>query len=271
MTHPSNTVSVIGADGMLGRAVVRALEDSAKDFNIHEITSVHGESDGRPFVGIAPYVINCAGIVRGRTEVDPIRSIRVNAAMPHFLAGDPNLKRMVTVSTDCVFNGLDGPYSEDSQPTPTDLYSRSKLVGEVLDSDKVLTVRTSFIGFGQHGFLRWLLTQPRATCVPGYDDRIWNGFYVGNIAKSLVYLCLRTRISGLLHFSGNTMSKYELIRLIIDRLRPDMLVSWHEVGKLNHVLLSNRHDEFDVGVVFGASMTQLFKDYEEWGKDYLND
>ena len=264
MTHPSNTVSVIGADGMLGRAVVRALEEGAKDFNIHKVTVTNLET-------CAPYIINCAGIVRGRSDITPERTVKVNAVYSHWLVANvTELKRLVTVSTDCVFDGLSGPYSEGDQATPVDLYARSKLAGEIFDNEKVLTVRTSFIGFGQRGLLRWLLTQPEGATIEGHGDRIWNGLYVANVAKALVHLCLRKNLSGLIHFSGNIMSKYDLLRLIANRLRPDILIAHREVGPRNHVLVSSRSDEFDVGAMFDTSMTQLFKDYEEWGKDYLD-
>jgi len=252
---------------MLGRAVVRALEANAKDFIVHKV----GSQSGDPLVVTGPYIINCAGIVRGRADVNLYRTVKVNALLPHWLAQQDNLKRLVTVSTDCVFDGLSGPYSESSQPTPTDLYARTKLAGEVLGNEKVLTVRTSFIGFGQRGLLRWLLTQRENAIVPGYVDHMWNGFYVGNVAKALVYLCLRTRLTGLLHFSGNTMSKAELLRLVAGRLRPDLTVWDQELnGPRNHVLVSNRLDEFDFGQLFETSMRQLYKDYEKWGKDYLH-
>lgn len=266
MQHSSNTVSVIGADGMLGRAVVRALEENAKDFNVHEISAGQDIFD---YV-IAPYVINCAGIVREREHDSGSYSmVKSNALLPHYVANIPTIKRLITVSTDCVFNGLSGPYVEGSQPTPTDLYSRTKLAGEVLDNEKVLTVRTSFIGFGQRGLLRWLLTQPEGATIEGHGDRIWNGLYVANVACALVYLCLRKNLSGLIHFVGNTMSKYELLRLIADRLRPDILIAHREIGARNHVLVTSRSNEFDIGTMFGTAHTQLFKDYEEWGKEYL--
>lgn len=271
MEHSSNTVSVIGADGMLGRAVVRALEESAKDFNIHKVTprTALRESNLVFLDSVAPYVINCAGIVRGRIEYKDSVMTGTNSFLPHFLAEGPNLKRLITVSTDCVFDGLSGPYNELSQPTPTDLYSRTKLAGEVLDNEKVLTVRTSFIGFGQRGLLRWLLTQPENACVSGYVDHLWNGFYVGNVANALVYLCLRKRITGLLHFSSNIMTKAELLRLIAGRLRPDITIVGRAVGHSDHVLVSSRLDEFDFGQLFETSMRQLYLDYEKWGKDYL--
>ena len=266
MQHSSNTVSVIGADGMLGRAVVRALEENAKDFNVHEISAGQDIFD---YV-IAPYVINCAGIVREREHDSGSYSmVKSNALLPHYVANIPTIKRLITVSTDCVFNGLSGPYVEGSQPTPTDLYSRTKLAGEVLDNEKVLTVRTSFIGFGQRGLLRWLLTKPENSIVPGYVDDMWNGLYVGNVAKALVYLCLRKRLHGLLHFVGNPMSKYELLQLLIGRLRQDMVISFITPPAQNHILASSRLDEFDFGQLFETSMRQLYKDYAEWGKDYL--
>ncbi len=101
MTHPSNTVSVIGADGMLGRAVVRALEATAKDFNIHEVIN----GDLIFATGLAPYIINCAGVVRGRETQSEVM-VKSNAFLPHHLSKPEELKRLVTVSTDCVFDGL---------------------------------------------------------------------------------------------------------------------------------------------------------------------
>lgn len=265
MTMPPNTVSVIGAEGMLGRAVVRALKADAKDFHVHEVTS----NPGGFVETAAPFVINCAGKVRGREDTPDHGMAFVNAYMPHILASRPNLKRMVTVSTDCVFNGASGPYHENSQPTPTDLYSRTKLAGEIPDNDKVLTVRTSFIGFGVRGLLRWFLTQPKGAKVEGYNHQLWNGFYVYTVACALVHLCLRKRLIGLLHLVGEPQTKARLLRSIGTELRPDITVEDTFSGPSDLTLISHRCDEFDVGVTFDTSMAQLYRDYYEWGRDYL--
>ncbi len=266
MKMSSNTVSVVGAGGMLGQAVVRALGAGAKDFRVHEITS----RPGVELENTAPFVINCAGVVRGRDDLPGAAMALVNGYVPHLVAARPDLKRMVTVSTDCVFNGVLGPYFEDAQPTPTDLYARTKLAGEIPDNDKVLTVRTSFIGFGQRGLLRWFLTQPQEATVFGYDNRWWNGLYVETVAKALVHLCLRTPLTGLLHLQGDSRTKGSLLRGIGDRLRPDIAVATELSNPRNHILHSGRLDEFDIGVSFGTSLELMYEDYKEWAREYLH-
>src|SRR5438093_5154695 len=93
-------------------------------------------------------IVNAIGIVK-QLEVakDPVRSITINSLFPHRLA---ELSRavgahLVHISTDCVFSGRTGAYTEDDIPDPVDLYGRSKLLGEV-ETPKATTLRTSMIG-----------------------------------------------------------------------------------------------------------------------------
>src|SRR5207244_2190179 len=93
-------------------------------------------------------VINAIGIVKQRaTAHDPVLSITLNSLFPHRLAAlcRSSRARLIHFSTDCVFSGRRGDYSEDDNPDPVDLYGRSKLLGEV-DGSGVLTIRTSIIG-----------------------------------------------------------------------------------------------------------------------------
>ena len=121
-------------------------------------------------------VINCAGIVKAVCS-DALEAITVNSALPHFLAGvlEKQGGRLLQVSTDCVFSGCRGKYSETDLPDPEDLYGRSKLLGEVVTAPH-LTVRTSFIGFEprtQRGLLAWFLAQEGS--IRGFRKAIWSG------------------------------------------------------------------------------------------------
>src|SRR6185295_12344289 len=79
-------------------------------------------------------VVNCIGIVKQRPESeDAIVSIEVNSLMPHRLglACRAAGARLIHLSTDCVFTGERGRYSETDRADAVDLYGRSKLLGEV--------------------------------------------------------------------------------------------------------------------------------------------
>ena len=109
-------------------------------------------------------VINCIGIVKQRDEAkQTIPSIQVNALFPHQLADlcQESNTRLVQISTDCVFSGLRGAYTESDTPDPVDLYGRSKLLGELYRSN-CLTLRTSIIGWQLNTFsslLSWFSRQ----------------------------------------------------------------------------------------------------------------
>ena len=109
-------------------------------------------------------VINGIGIVKQRDEAkQAVPSIQINALFPHQLADlcvERGL-RVIQISTDCVFSGLRGNYSESDVPDPLDLYGRTKLLGE-LNRPGMLTLRTSIIGWQLNNFsglLNWFALQ----------------------------------------------------------------------------------------------------------------
>jgi hypothetical protein len=109
---------------------------------------------------------------------DPLSSITVNAQLPHRLSlicrtADA---RMIHISTDCVFDGLKGNYAENDHSNATDLYGRSKYLGEVT-YPHCITLRTSIIGHelkGKLGLIEWFLAQNEK--VRGYTNAIYTGF-----------------------------------------------------------------------------------------------
>ena len=96
------------------------------------------------------YVVNCIGIVKQLDKSKQhIPTIEINSLFPHKLASycDEVSSKLIHFSTDCVFSGAAGNYSEGDIPDPSDLYGRSKLLGEV-DYGNHITFRTSIIGHG---------------------------------------------------------------------------------------------------------------------------
>lgn len=157
-------------------------------------------------------VINGVGITKRITD-DPITAIEINSLFPHRLARicTDMGSRLIHISTDCVFSGLRGDYSEDDIPDPVDLYGRSKLLGEVTYNNH-LTVRTSCIGpelQTQHGLLEWFLAQKGT--ISGYAKVYWSGFTSMALSRILLELALRPTVAGLLHVGGEKIDKYSLL------------------------------------------------------------
>lgn len=220
------TIVVTGAGGMLGKAVVQA----AKAAGLCQVIGyTHAELDITDPAALRAFnpgggpvtIINCAGIVRSRTEVSDGVQWAVNAEGPGYLSEVTD--RLVQVSTDCVFSGdpTEAPYNESSRAVPADLYGLAKWHGEFPDPPHV-TVRGSFIGFDS-GLLSWFLAQPGDATVIGYTDHIWTGTYVADYADALVAIAVGD-LTGIVHLVAPRTTKAILLREIGDLLRPDIYV-----------------------------------------------
>jgi dTDP-4-dehydrorhamnose reductase len=167
-------------------------------------------------------IVNAAGIVKQRTTPnESIANIEINALLPHrvsLLSKDFGA-RLLHFSTDCVFSGTTGNYTETGRTDPDDLYGRTKLVGEVADSG-CITLRTSIIGrelSRKKGLLEWFLAQRGV--VHGYRLAIYSGFTTHEMARIVEKILVeRPQASGVYHVSSEPISKYHLLCLIRDKL-----------------------------------------------------
>jgi len=173
--------------------------------------------------GVRPDVIlNCIGITKRREEPqNPISSIILNAMLPHKLAkmaADLNAK-LIHFSTDCVFDGRTGRYSDDAPTNATDLYGRTKALGEVT-GNSVLTLRSSFIGKElREGteLLEWFLSQKNA--VRGFKNAIYTGLTALELCRVIEKLLLDyPDASGLYNVSSEPINKFDLLRLIGEKM-----------------------------------------------------
>ena len=171
-------------------------------------------SDLRPDI-----VINCIGIVKqDAAGKDPIPSITVNSLFPHRVAKAVSDLggRFIHLSTDCVFSGSKGSYSEDDSPDAGDVYGRSKLLGEVAEK-RCLTIRTSMIGRelqGAHGLVEWFLAQAGGR-VRGFKRAIFSGFTTQVLANLIAKIIVEhPDLSGVWHVSAEPISKFDLLTLV---------------------------------------------------------
>lgn len=182
-----------------------------------------GGADSYTILRHPDVVINCAGLVPAHPDfADPTKVVRVNSLAPHVLAQWS--KRLIHVSTDCVFSGVQGPYTEVDIPSPTDFYGATKLAGEVHYGPH-LTVRTSFIGMGPRGLLAWCLGQPQNAAVEGWTNAIWSGLTTTALARYLLDVAMRPEITGILNIAGDPICKHDLLCLARDVFRPDITIT----------------------------------------------
>ncbi len=164
-------------------------------------------------------IINCFGITNkeitnGRQSED---FININSLFPYRLQKIcSNIgARLIHFSSDCIYSGNKGSYNEYDNPDPTDIYGRSKLLGE-LDFDNTLTIRKSVIGhelLSKKGLLEWFLQQENY--VQGYKNVIFSGITVLELAILIEkYIIPRKNLKGIINISGERISKYELLKII---------------------------------------------------------
>jgi len=206
---------VFGANGMLGTEV--CAEAKRQGWFIH--TPVCDIADSVAVVHLREYntcdaVINCAGIIPSSHRFqDSVEVIRSNSIGPRVIADTFSGRPVIHVSTDCVFETDEIPlrWFDSDLPNATDLYGRTKALGE---PDNCIVVRTSFIG-PKHGLLRWLLDQPRGSTIQGWTNAIWSGSTVYEVARHLVKLAGATMAWTVHHLASDPISKYELLRELI--------------------------------------------------------
>lgn len=171
--------------------------------------------------------VNCVGIVKQRAEAKSATpTITINALLPHKLAelcrGWEG--RLIHFSTDCVFSGQRGHYSEQDESDAHDLYGRTKFLGEV-NAPNALTLRTSIIGRELAHFqslLEWFLDQDHSQ-VKGYTRALYSGVTTNYLAELVARIRSEfPRLSGLYQVTGDTISKFELLCLLREAFHMDV-------------------------------------------------
>ena len=168
-------------------------------------------------------VINCVGIIKQLNKAtEDTRIRRVNAEFPHQLAKQCEKlgTRLIHFSTDCVFSGLKGNYLEEDPADATDIYGKTKHLGEVTDRHCV-TIRSSVIGHeidSNLSLLSWFLSQ-HGTTIKGYTNAIYSGFTTIEMAKIVERILTQHQsLFGLWQVASEPISKYDLLKLCQSKL-----------------------------------------------------
>lgn len=262
-------VLVLGVSGMLGNTVLRYFSDdsryqvfgSARSASVRNAfppalaerivvgTDVdNADSLALLFAKVQPdVVINCIGLVKQLAESnDPLQAIPINSLLPHRLARLCAIAgaRLVHVSTDCVFAGTRGGYTETDASDATDLYGRSKYLGEV-NYEHCITLRTSIIGHelnSANGLVGWFLTQQGS--VKGYTQAIFSGLPTIELAHVIRDIVLpQPQLHGLYHVASQPINKFDLLTLVKKKYKKDIAIVADEKLKIDRSLNADRFCE----------------------------
>lgn len=170
------------------------------------------------------WIINCIGVIKQKIDEKDQKSVentlKINQIFPHQVAkavAGSKIK-VIQIATDCVFNGLQGNYSEASPHDALDLYGISKSMGEIV-SPEFLNLRVSIIGKeieSSFSLVSWFLSQRIGSEIDGYLNHIWNGITSLTFAKIVSGIILNEEfVSGTFNIiPGDQVSKYQLLQLL---------------------------------------------------------
>lgn len=264
MSKEKKKLLILGATGMAGHVVYTYLNETSK----YDIATVcHSGKMGTKSYQLdvydtqllesiivkekPDYVINCIGILIKGSRNNPANAIYINAYFPHLLSQivSTNLpsSRVYHISTDCVFSGKKGNYSDTDVKDALDTYGMSKNLGELIN-DRDLTLRTSIIGpelkEKGEGLMHWVFSQRTVGSLNGYEKSIWGGVTTLELAK-VIDACIDSDITGLYQISNNIgIKKYDLVSLIVDEFKLPIKVNAVDGVICDKTILNSQREDF---------------------------
>lgn len=222
-------ILLFGSTGMAGHIMYYYLKNTQK-YNITNVVFRTKLTEDSIVVNVAnteavievvntvhpDLIINCIGVLVKDSKEHPDNAILINAYFPNLLKklADEIGAKLIHISTDCVFSGKKGCYTEEDFRDADDTYGRSKALGEIVN-EKDLTIRTSIIGpelkKDGEGLFHWFMQQSGE--INGYTKAIWGGVTTLQLAKAIDF-AIEKNTCGLVQLSnGVGISKYDLLCL----------------------------------------------------------
>lgn len=272
---------VIGCNGMAGHMVSLYLKEQGHDVTGYArqksrfINTIVGDVTEFDLLGKAikggnyDSVINCVGLLNQFAENNHPMAVLINSYLPHFLVktvGDSDTQ-IIQMSTDCVFSGRIGGYTEGSATDGALFYDRSKALGEIED-EKNITLRNSIVGpdikTNGIGLLNWFMQQKEA--VNGYTGAIWTGQTTLQLAKTMEQAAIQ-RAHGLYNMvPDESINKFELLQLFNKYIRRKPIeVKPMDEPVVDKSLKRTRFDGFDYTV---PDYEVMVKELGDWMRSH---
>ena len=277
MTNNNIKFLILGATGMAGNTIYTYLEEHgyeciglarhATEPGILSVDATNLDAIDNIIEKVRPNVIvNCIGILNQFAEEDRELALKLNSLLPIHLekvTKGTNI-RVFQLSTDCVFSGKRGAYTEEDFPDGNSWYDKTKAMGE-LKNDKDLTFRNSIIGpdinVNGIGLFNWFMKQKGN--INGYSKAIWTGITTLELAKAIESAAC-SNVSGLINFVNNAIiSKYELLNLFKKYMdKEDLNIKKSDKVRIDKSLIRTNY-EFEYKI---PSYELMIKEMCEWIK-----
>ncbi len=239
----------------------KSIAGDATDFpNLKEIIQI-GKYDT---------VINCIGVLNQFAENNHALAVILNSYLPHFIVQAANEvgTQVIHMSTDCVFSGARGQYTEDDFPDGTTFYDRSKALGE-LNDDKNITLRNSIVGpdINQKGIglLNWFMQKEGA--INGFTGAIWTSQTTLQLANTMEVAALE-RAAGLYNtVPKESITKYDLLNLFNKYFRDNRLRVHPVEGVTANKSLKRTRYDFSYEI---PDYEQMVAEAAKWTLDHKN-
>lgn len=272
-------IHVLGATGMLGRYVYTFLKYKAR-MDVTAVTRTKLDAQNITKLGLldlhiceGDVVINCVGLIKQHNDIEELDFVLVNTTFPHIMSDHCTVMgaKFIQASTDCVFNGLEGHYDEGSIHTATDMYGRSKSLGE---PSKATCIRTSIIGEELHNkvsLFEWVRSNKGKT-VKGYTNHYWNGITCLQFAKICTYMIVANNYwEGVKHiFSPTPVNKYELISTLSYVYDLDITVEPFKTASVCNRLLCSTRSDVALDIITPGLLEQI-QDMKTYGDTLRRD
>ena len=234
-------ILITGASGLLGGNLAvtayQRSENLVAVYNNHAMHMPHVESVSTDLSNSKlaaalmntyhpSWIIHCAGLADvDRCEENPEEAWRLNVELAENLASaaEQHGIGLLYISTDSVFGGDTGSYSEADIPAPLNVYARSKLAGENAVrriTSHYLIVRTNIYGWNMHrktSLAEWMLQNLESGVgIRGFTDVIFAPILVNDLSELLLDM-IKCDLTGLFHVGGaESCSKYEFALYLAD-------------------------------------------------------
>ncbi|MDK2585823.1 SDR family oxidoreductase [Romboutsia sedimentorum] len=272
-------ILIFGATGMAGHIITMYLSQFKEKYEVHNVchrNKFNKESiicdiedikkvneiveDINPTV-----IINCIGVLNKTAEHDIKNTVYINSFFPNFLARIGEMKniKIIHLSTDCVFDGKKGNYTEKSFKSENGIYGLSKNLGEISGKNS-LTIRTSIIGpelKNGSGLFHWFMKQKGS--MKGFTNVYWTGITTLELAKA-IDKALEENIEGLYHVVPcEKISKYNLLNIFKNEFKKDDIMIEKDAEIISDKSLVRTKDDFNFDV---SSYQQMIEDMNKWMK-----
>lgn len=245
----------------LGYDVVKTSDDPKNKYfydpehHIYEIENIIQKT--RPDI-----VVNCLATLIEESEQNHSKAILLNSFLPHYLdqLSTQYHFKFIHRSTDCVFEGTTGDYTEKSTPDATSFYGKTKLLGEV-NNRHSLTLRASIIGPDTNpngdSLFPWFMRQTHE--IQGYSNVYWTGITTMEFAR-IINLGIKNNLVGLYNISnGEKIAKSHLLKLFAKYYRPDAIILENSTKHSDKSLVKNPDFEFAI-----PNYDKMINNMHEW-------